>query len=118
MLQYLREEEFPTSKPESRILWNGKLISCQQFVQSKKGNTRDMTSLMLASRSAQIEISLPALQGLWLAKKLIELESSTLGWITYQRLKEDYEQLGLDDFELFIDNKPVSGLHKVGWWRV
>jgi hypothetical protein len=31
-----------------------------------------------------------------------------------QELKTNYEAAGLDDFELFWDNKPVSTLHKVG----
>jgi len=34
--------------------------------------------------------------------------------ITLQQLKESYQSAGLKDFELFWDNKPVSGLWKAG----
>jgi hypothetical protein len=77
-----------------------------------------MISLKLVSKTAQADISLPLLPGQWLVAHLKMLEESPRGWISYQHLKQDYEQLGLDDFELFMDNKPVAGLYKLGWWRV
>ena len=33
---------------------------------------------------------------------------------TLQEVKASYEAAGLEDFELFWDNKPVSGLYKFG----
>ena len=32
--------------------------------------------------------------------------------------KEDYEKSGLEDFELFWDNKPVNTLYKAGLLRL
>lgn len=77
-----------------------------------------MISLKLVSKTTQMDISLPLLQGQWLAAQLQQLETLTRGWVSYQQLKEDYEQQGWDDFELFMDNKPVAALYKLGWWRV
>jgi len=33
---------------------------------------------------------------------------------TLQEVKEDYENAGLEDFELFWDNKPINTLYKFG----
>jgi hypothetical protein len=38
--------------------------------------------------------------------------------MTLGELKSDFEKTGLEDFELFWDNKPVSQLYKVGLLRV
>jgi len=38
--------------------------------------------------------------------------------LTLPQVKANYEAAGLEDFELFWDNKPVSGLYKVGLLRV
>ena len=35
-----------------------------------------------------------------------------------QEVKESYEASGLDDFELFWDNKPVNTLYKVGLLKI
>ena len=38
--------------------------------------------------------------------------------LTLQEVKDDYEAAGLEDFELFWDNKPVNGMNKVGLLRL
>jgi hypothetical protein len=35
-----------------------------------------------------------------------------------QAVKEDYTKAGLEDFELFWDNKPVNTLYKAGLLRI
>jgi hypothetical protein len=38
--------------------------------------------------------------------------------MTYAAVKESYEAAGLEDFELFWDNKPVTTLYKAGLLRI
>ena len=38
--------------------------------------------------------------------------------MTYAVVKESYEAAGLEDFELFWDNKPVTTLYKAGLLRI
>ena len=38
--------------------------------------------------------------------------------MTLQEIKDEYEQQGHEDFELFWDNKPLSTLYKVGLLRL
>jgi hypothetical protein len=37
---------------------------------------------------------------------------------TLQQIRDDYEAAGLEDFELFWDNKPVNTLYKAGLLRL
>ncbi len=53
-------------------------------------------------------------QGEWLAGILPKLSVANVKTYTLQEVKESYEAAGLEDFELFWDNKPVSNLYKFG----
>jgi hypothetical protein len=48
------------------------------------------------------------------------LEKMSVGdkLMTLQEMKESHEAAGLEDFELFIDNKPMNTMHKVGLLRL
>jgi len=48
------------------------------------------------------------------------LEKMTIGdrLLTLQQMKESHEAAGFEDFELFIDNKPMNTMHKVGLLRL
>ena len=45
---------------------------------------------------------------------LESLSINTIKTYTLQEVKENYEAAGLNDFELFWDNKPVNTLYKAG----
>ena len=47
-----------------------------------------------------------------------EIESGFFGDWFDNEVKENYESAGLEDFELFWDNKPVSSLNKTGLLRL
>ena len=53
-------------------------------------------------------------QGKWLAAMLDELSITNNKTYTLQEVKNSYDAAALEDFELFWDNKPVSGLYKAG----
>jgi hypothetical protein len=38
--------------------------------------------------------------------------------MTYAEIKENYKSRGLEGFELFWDNKPITSLYKVGLLQV
>jgi hypothetical protein len=48
------------------------------------------------------------------------LEKMSVGdkLMTLQEMKESHEAAGLEDFEMFIDNKPMNTMHKVGLLRL
>lgn len=67
-----------------------------------------------AAHTIQVE---PA-KGLWLMALLPQLSISNTKSLTLQQIKLDYENAGLEDFELFWDNKPINTLYKAGLLRI
>ena len=110
----LNEEEYDTAKPTARIIWLGNKPWVETIVKSKKGNTWEIASLTFQSRQETVNIKVDKAQGLWLAEMLGALTAGNMKPLTLQQVKDSYEAAGLEDFELFWDNKPVNGLYKVG----
>ncbi len=114
MEKALNDEEYTTAKPTAKVVWLGKQPAVESFTKSKKGNTWEMTSLTFQSRKETMNINVDQQQGLWLADMLKQLSVDNLKTYTTQEVKDSYYAAGLEDFELFWDNKPVNGLYKVG----
>jgi len=110
----LFEEEAGTVKPTSKVVFLGKQPSFEVVTKSKKGSTWEMASLTFQGKREPFNIKVDPPQGAWLAGILKELDIKQTKTYTLQEVKESYEAAGLEDFELFWDNKPVNTLHKVG----
>jgi len=78
---------------------------------------REMAKISFINKSTSLVIDIPRLDANWL---LPTLEKMTIGdrLTTLQEMKESHEAAGLEDFELFIDNKPMNTMHKVGLLRL
>lgn len=114
----LNEPGSYSSKPTAKIVWLGKNITAEYFTQSKKGNSREMASLsfMTKKETQQVKVNRP--HGDWLVTMLPKLSVDNFKTHTLQEVKDSYEAAGLEDFELFWDNKPVSNLYKFGLLRL
>ena len=113
----LKEELLPF-RPAAKVIWTGKLVNVNIFTQSKKGNSREMASLQFHTRKKLHEVSVPLPQGEWLASLLPRLSIKNEVILTLADIKADYEKTGLEDFELFWDNKPISQLYKLGLYTL
>ena len=73
-----------------------------------------MASITFQTKKSEINIKVSKEQGEWLSNlpSLIYIENHKK--YTIQDIQNDYEKNGLEDFELFWDNKPVNQLYKVG----
>ena len=114
----LNEMDTFAAKPTAKIVWLGKHTGTEYFTQSKKGNSREMVSLSFTTKKETQQLKLNKQQGDWLAAMLPELSVVNIKTYTLQEIKSNYETAGLEDFELFWDNKPVSNLYKVGLLRL
>jgi hypothetical protein len=110
----LKEEQYTPAKPTTKVVWLGKQPQVEHFTKSKKGNSWEMTSLTFHDRKEKFTISVNREQGIWLAAMLEKLSVSNLKTYTHQEVMDSYTAAGLEDFELFWDNKPVNTLYKVG----
>lgn len=110
----LTEDKLASAKPTAKIVWLGKKPALQTLTKSKKGNTWEVASLTFQNRKEKINISVEPQQGQWLAHILEKVSVDQPKTLTLQEVKESYAAAGLEDFELFWDNKPVNNLYKFG----
>ena len=73
-----------------------------------------MVSLSFITKKETQQVKVNKQQGDWLVGILPELSVANLKTYTLKEVKDNYEAAGLEDFELFWDNKPVSNLYKLG----
>ncbi|HRO42118.1 MAG TPA: radical SAM protein [Flavipsychrobacter sp.] len=115
IVKALEEEELATMKATAKVVYLGKPPVVEHITMSKKGNTWELTSLTFHSRKESLDIKLDRMQGDWLMAILRRLSvHENNATLTLQQVKEDYENAGLEDFELLWFNKPVNQLYKVG----
>jgi len=114
IVKAIEEPEYANTNPSSKIIWLGKPPATEKISKSKKGNHWEMLSLTFQSKKETTNIKVDEAQGIWFVNMLKLLYVDNFKTYTRQEIKDDYEKAGLEDFELFWDNKPVSTLYKVG----
>jgi hypothetical protein len=98
----------------AKPIWLGKTPQWEIVQKSKKGSTWEQMQISFQTQQSNHSISVEPDKGAWLLKILHEVAISKPKQKTIQELKADYEANGLEDFELFWDNKPVNALYKAG----
>jgi hypothetical protein len=106
------------SNANSKFIWLGKQPTSEIIQKSKKGSTWELMSLNFQTLRSNFSISVEPEKGAWLLKIFPKLQIQHPQQLTLQAIKADYEDAGLEDFELFWDNKPVNTLNKAGLLRV
>ena len=98
----------------NKVLWLGKQPQFDIIQKSKKGSTWEVMSISFQTLKTTYSISVEPEKGAWLLALLPKLNITNPQQLTLQAIKTDYENAGLEDFELFWDNKPVNSLYKAG----
>ena len=98
----------------NKVLWLGKQPQFDIIQKSKKGSTWEVMSISFQTLKTTYSISVEPEKGAWLLALLPKLNIDNPQQLTLQAIKTDYENAGLEDFELFWDNKPVNSLYKAG----
>jgi hypothetical protein len=114
IIRALEETDYSTPKPTSRITWLGNRPGIEFMTKSKKGNHWEMAELTFQTNRENLQIKVDKEQGIWLVKMLDGLSIYQKKNMTRQMVMSDYEQAGLENFELFWDNKPINMLYKAG----
>lgn len=118
LIQKAIEESELNHSTNSKIIWLGKIQDVEIVQKSKKGNKWEVMHINFQSVKGNISISVDPEKGNWLISMLPKIHIDNPQQLSIQEIKADYEKTGLEDFELFWDNKPVSGLYKAGLLRV
>ncbi len=114
IINILSENELAEYKSTSKIVFIGNLPSIEIITKSKKGNQWQLASLTFETNNTSINIKVDEMQGKWLHGLLEKISIQQQSIFTMQEVKDDYAASGLEDFELFWDNKPVNQLYKAG----
>lgn len=114
IIKAIEEPEIVNSNPNTKVIFLGKQPKTETVIKSKKGNQWELLSLTFETKKETINIKVEKEPGEWLVAILPRLAISPPPILTLQEVKADYENAGLEDFELFWDNKPVNGLWKAG----
>ena len=108
------EEPELANYPNSKVVWLGTVPKTEIVQKSKKGNHWEVMSIIFQTRKTTLTINVEPEKGKWLINILKEITiKNNEQWIL-RKIKENYEAAGLDNFELFWDNKPVNTLYKAG----
>ncbi len=110
----LTDDDYGVIKPTAKMVWLGDSPAVDIVTKSKGGNTWELAALTFQGRQETISIKVDKEKGLWLAEMLTHLSVSAGKLHTRQEVRDNYEAHGLEDFELFWDNKPVNSLYKLG----
>lgn len=113
----LLQEPLPLFRPSTKMVWLGKTVGCEYYTKSKKGMQREMATITFINKSTSLVIDIARQDADWLLLMLEKMSMSDK-LMTLQEMKESHEGAGLEDFELFIDNKPMNTMHKVGLLRL
>jgi hypothetical protein len=100
-------------KPTAKVVWTGTKPMVEFFNKSKKGRTFPMAALTFHSRRESFSVQVTEGQGQWLQQLLTKI-SVTEKPMTFGKVKEDYENAGLEEFEPFWYSKPVNTLREYG----
>ena len=110
----LNELDYNTQKPTTKVLFIGNQPTCNIITKSKKGNQWEVANVTFETKRETIEISITPQQANWLLAILPKLSINNIKIYTLQEIIENYIAAGLENFELFWDNKPMNSLNRVG----
>jgi len=114
IISIVQEETLSSHASHTRVVFTGPTPSMEIVTKSKKGNHWEMALIRFEGQSETVEIKVDKAKGEWLFDILPLLDVSRDKTMTIKELSDSYEARGLEDFELFWDNKPINQLYKVG----
>jgi hypothetical protein len=101
-------------KNEHKVVFIGNAPRISFYAKTKKGVTYQMATLIFSTKNGEYEIKLNREQAVWLAAMLELAGVNKNSIFTIQQIKENYEQSGLQNFELFWNNPPINELFEAG----
>jgi hypothetical protein len=105
-------------QPHSKVIWLGKMPKTEIVQKSKKGSKWEVMSFTFQTLQGPYSISIELDKGNWFLNILPKLSIHQQPHLSLQAVKADYEATGLEDFELFWDNKPINSIRKAGLLQV
>lgn len=103
----INQEVFVTHKPTQKVVWLGGIPTLDIRTKTKKGRTFENTILTFHTKSNYLEVVLEKEEGEWLINFIKELKTAEKP-ISYQKMKQSFEEKTQSDFEVFIYSKAAN----------
>jgi hypothetical protein len=113
ILKAIETPEYTTAK-NHKVIWLGVMPNSTMVQRSKKGSKWEEMNLQFQTNKNEFNINVEPAKGIWLLQLLPLLSIANGNGLSIEKVKENYANAGLDGFELFWDNKPMTGLYKAG----
>ena len=101
-----------------KAIWTGLIPTSTMVQRSKKGSKWAEMNLCFETNQNTISIHVDPEKGKWFIQLLEKINVHTNAGMPLSDIKADYIAAGLEDFDLFWDNKPIHTLHKAGLLRI
>ena len=105
ILNTLSADEMLEYKPTTKLVFIGNMPSIEIITKSKKGSHWELVSLTFETKKTTVNIKVDRSPGEWLYQLLSSLSIENQQLLTMKEVQESYATAGLEDFELFWDNK-------------
>jgi hypothetical protein len=101
-----------------KAIWTGLMPTSTIVSRTKKGSKWEEMNLRFETNKNTISINVDPDKGKWFMQLLSTIHVEASNGLPLADIKADYIAAGLEDFDLFWDNKPINNLHKAGLLRI
>ena len=101
-----------------KAIWTGLMPTSTMVQRAKKGSKWAEMNLRFETNKNSISIQVDPEKGKWFMQLLSTIQVDASTGMPLADIKADYTAAGLEDFDLFWDNKPINTLHKAGLLRI
>jgi radical SAM superfamily enzyme YgiQ (UPF0313 family) len=101
-----------------KAIWTGLMPTSTIVQRAKKGSKWAEMNLRFETNKNTISIQVDPEKGKWFMQLLSTINLEASNGMPLADIKADYTAAGLEDFDLFWDNKPINTLHKAGLLRI
>jgi radical SAM superfamily enzyme YgiQ (UPF0313 family) len=101
-----------------KAIWTGLMPTSTIVSRAKKGSKWEEMNLRFETNKNTISIHVDPEKGKWFVNLLSTIHLEASNGMPLSDIKADYIAAGLEDFDLFWDNKPINALHKAGLLRI
>jgi radical SAM superfamily enzyme YgiQ (UPF0313 family) len=101
-----------------KAIWTGLMPASTIVQRAKKGSKWEEMNLRFETNKNTISINVDPEKGKWFMHLLSTIHVDASTGMALADIKAGYLAAGLEDFDLFWDNKPINNLHKAGLLRI
>jgi radical SAM superfamily enzyme YgiQ (UPF0313 family) len=101
-----------------KAIWTGLMPTSTIVSRTKKGSKWEEMNLRFETNKNTISIHVDPDKGKWFVQLLSTINVDASSGMALTDIKAGYLAAGLEDFDLFWDNKPINTLHRVGLLRI